>query len=796
MKKGFLGIFVIMVLVVGGISFGSDKTALNERILSDDVKEQISKDLTDVGIFGAYVDLNMRMTIPSSDNPYTDEDTDLWGMVIKPGGNTVKRPTILVATAYRRELTCILYIGLLRHGYNLMVYDIRGTGSSNGAFDILNLEQHYDVAFIIDKWIPKQSWSDGKVGMIGASFLGITQLLAGGQIEYDAVTGEPVHLKAIFPQVAMTDAYTDTFLPGGVQNLFYDFWLYLVDMLSILPPDLYLGETYPPIPSDLEEANTLWKDHMNQFLDHWSLLNRLDLEQDGSFWDEKSPMIYWPDKPENGWGLNGEGEKVLSKKLPVCLTSGWFDVFTRGTLAEYQYGLKNHNVADKALIVGEWYHLDAMISAGLPSLTNMDFPARWFDWKIKGEDDCFMKDFPVFLEVMGENRWRAEKSWPLPEERLEEKVYYLSKKKQDPIEGDYFTHKPANLIFSLEESESALSESGDAPVMTHNPLSLHGGMALYSRSGNRFLAGAFSFVSQISKKMFGYDLDEFMPYEDERTDDWKIPTFTTDVLAEDMEIVGPLLLTFWAKTDFDDEAAAFNDQVTRLIKVAFGYKENRHLDSMNQKDVYWVVDLDDVFPEGRARNITSGWLSAKHRPYDPELPDGTQVNGIIEHALDPSYVPFAPFYDYPDRYLVPINEGDLYQYAVELWPTCNVFKKGHRVRITLSGSDFPHLLPIAIPSKSTIQIDESHQSSLAFTTTNTDDEGITWEWIDHADDYLMTHRDEPDSIQAEGRIESEKPLKNNNGTENSTRDMDEAATNRSDGMCFISSLFCDDYLIR
>ena len=65
-----------------------------------------------------------------------------------------------------------------------------------------------------------------------------------------------------------------------------------------------------------------------------------------------------------------------------------------------------------------------------------------------------------------------------------------------------------------------------------------------------------------------------------------------------------------------------------------------------------------------------------------------------QHALDPAYVPFDPFYDRPDKNPLAINEGELYQYTVELWPTCNVFKKGHRIRVSLSGSDFPHLLPV------------------------------------------------------------------------------------------------------
>ena len=57
------------------------------------------------------------------------------------------------------------------------------------------------------------------------------------------------------------------------------------------------------------------------------------------------------------------------------------------------------------------------------------------------------------------------------------------------------------------------------------------------------------------------------------------------------------------------------------IKKIFNVDTNLLLDLMDREDVQWVIEVNDVFPDGRAKNITSGWLSAWHRPYDPdELP--------------------------------------------------------------------------------------------------------------------------------------------------------------------------------
>ena len=74
-----------------------------------------------------------------------------------------------------------------------------------GMFDALNQEgpDGYDTI----NWIAGQPWSDGKVGMIGGSYLGIAQWRV-------ALLNNP-HLKAIFPVVSGSDDYFDRFYSTG-----------------------------------------------------------------------------------------------------------------------------------------------------------------------------------------------------------------------------------------------------------------------------------------------------------------------------------------------------------------------------------------------------------------------------------------------------------------------------------------------------------------------------------------------------------------------------------------------------
>ena len=157
------------------------------------------------------------------------------------------------------------------------------------------------------------------------------------------------------------------------------------------------------------------------------------------FYEKKSTMIYWPVKPKGGWSFPEGNNYTISSKLPVFEVGGWFDIFTRGTCNYYQYGLSKHATTDKKMIIGEWYHLSGAAAMGLNSVVMGGLPARWFDWKIKKKDDPFMEEFPVLLYVMGENKWRAEKSWPLPESRVDHKTLYLTKHAPTPIDGDWYT---------------------------------------------------------------------------------------------------------------------------------------------------------------------------------------------------------------------------------------------------------------------------------------------------------------------------------------------------------------------
>ena len=98
---------------------------------------------------------------------------------------------------------------MLDQGFAILGVNFRGTGCSEGEFDLFTPEWSTDGAAVVE-WAANQPWSTGDVGMVGASFPGISQLMVASQ--------QPDALKAIAPAVPISDLYRDVGYPGGMYN--------------------------------------------------------------------------------------------------------------------------------------------------------------------------------------------------------------------------------------------------------------------------------------------------------------------------------------------------------------------------------------------------------------------------------------------------------------------------------------------------------------------------------------------------------------------------------------------------
>ena len=95
-------------------------------------------------------------------------------------------------------------------GFATVSVQMRGSGCSGGAFDLFGLPTTYDGYDAVETAAAQPWVKGGKVGMVGISFSGITQLFTAGT--------RPPHLAAITPMSVTDDTYSATGYPGGIFN--------------------------------------------------------------------------------------------------------------------------------------------------------------------------------------------------------------------------------------------------------------------------------------------------------------------------------------------------------------------------------------------------------------------------------------------------------------------------------------------------------------------------------------------------------------------------------------------------
>ncbi|MEZ2346434.1 CocE/NonD family hydrolase [Terriglobus sp. RCC_193] len=134
------------------------------------------------------------------------------------------------------------------NGYNVVHIDPRGVNSSEGHvhwWGSVNAHDGYDVV----EWIAEQSWSSGKVGMSGVSWLGLSQ--------YYVASTNPPHLAAIAPRAHTADIYRQFYvMTGGIPSV-TPFFKELIDGIM---GDGSLTERFDAMAVEQPLMNAYWED--------------------------------------------------------------------------------------------------------------------------------------------------------------------------------------------------------------------------------------------------------------------------------------------------------------------------------------------------------------------------------------------------------------------------------------------------------------------------------------------------------------------------------------------------------
>lgn len=287
-------------------------------------------------------------------------------------------PVILVQTPYGKSVgdsgLGAMNPYLVERGYIGVIVDVAGTGGSEGQSQLFGKSEALDGAELV-AWAATLEGSDGNVGLLGGSYLGIDQVFTAAEVGPDSP------LKAIFPIATASDPYRDLFVAGGVVNMTSSLGLIagyfglrtftpFAERMSD-PPDalrLAIEHGLAGIPFELTTA-------LHALLDTGRV-------HDSPYWQERAPQNVL--------------DRVVENDVSAYLVGGQYDVFQRGEPLLYS-GLQNawagrsvwapmepgQEVTGKyQLLTGPWDHGNQGSTVDLDAIQ-----LRWFDHWLKGADN-------------------------------------------------------------------------------------------------------------------------------------------------------------------------------------------------------------------------------------------------------------------------------------------------------------------------------------------------------------------------------------------------------------------------
>ena len=375
--------------------------------------------------------------VPMSDG------VELLGDLHRPAGDG-PWPTIVTATPYSKNaLGPESYFP--ERGYAHFVLDVRGTGASQGQWQVLGPREQRDIAEAVE-WAGEQEWSNGDVGMYGASYLAITQVLAAGQ--------RPKGLKALFPIVPMADSYRDISYVGGQVNLaFIPLWMGLVTGTGLLPNQSWF--------TDPEYAAKAMADHLVQ-----PTQVQGPLVADGVSGGDGAYDTQW-------YRQRAPIRVADNINVPVFMTGGLNDIFQRGEPLLYER-LKDNTLTK--FVQGPWGHLDGSAGAGLPRdgvPAYLPTAVTWFDRWVRGIENGAECLPDVTMYHWGSEKYEDVPDWPHPD--LNPKRRYLraggvlsTRKPAEPEAGDTLPQIYGNGACSRSTSQWLMGAADRTPCQTDN----------------------------------------------------------------------------------------------------------------------------------------------------------------------------------------------------------------------------------------------------------------------------------------------------------------------------------------
>jgi putative CocE/NonD family hydrolase len=431
------------------------------------------------------------------------------------------------------------------HGYAVVFQLVRGTSVSGGHFDpfIQEINDQYDAT----EWAASQSWSTGRVGTTGVSYLGIDQWMG--------AIARPPHLYAINPDVAGSDFhdspvyeqgdtrwsdalnYPPDFIPDGITR---------VGIANGTPAATIAAEitnfenafganlsayTYT---TPLASMNAFQPYPEADFFHNWASHPLYD-----AFWEAQDVEVHWP-----------------QITVPALIGGASIDLFNIGAIRNYQ-GMRNLGGSPAARRGTKlyWQAYGHAGDSGTPTFGSDALPfapylggqvptgelLAFFDHYLKGLNNGYenMPNATIYVLVppnageTGSGFWLSANDFPLPGTRTR-RLFLESKGHANSRLGDGFLNE------------------ADGPKRFRAP-------------SDQFVYDPRNPVPTVGGNLLAPDtLTHKNGFQDQSTVELRndVLVYTSAPLTRDMAVIGTVDASFWAMT-----SAADTDFTVKLVDV-------------------------------------------------------------------------------------------------------------------------------------------------------------------------------------------------------------------------------------
>ena len=564
-------------------------------------------------------------------------------------------PTILKITPFNREsepsqIQAQHWVSL---GFAVVLQDMRSRYGSDGTWTqhMAYGKDGYDTV----EWIARQPWSNGKIGTYGVSFEALTQ--------HTLAVQNPPHLTAMIP----TFCHLAWGSSGGMRY-----------MGAFSVPQLMAYFTFLTTTSKQALRNPAIREATGKSaFKLFSYLDNLPLVKG------TTPLTLVPDYEDTILELQShsdnddywtEGEYHMSEMdfqtysdVPVLNIAGWYDAWSLQQLEAYSK-LRKLNKTGQRLIVGPWIHsrsdtasagevnfgpdsnIGGLLRALGEDVSNVPTPSESIavsrsDSVLHGMEGRLRWGSPLYF--LWFDRWLRDS----PNQILDDPPVWIfvmgggdglkdsagrlkhggrwRGEKEWPVTGTRYTPYYLHAGGNLRPEKAASSNPTSYRFDPSNPIPTIGGTIWIWPRG----PGHDPLARPPNGPMDQRCRTQIYPCQDElalasRPDNL---VFQTEPLQQDMEVTGPIVVKLWISSSASD-----TDFTAKLI------------------DVY---PPSPDFPEGFAMNLSEGIQRARYR------------NSLKQAEL--------------------MEQERVYPLEVVLYPTSNLFKTGHRIRVDISSSNFP-----------------------------------------------------------------------------------------------------------